>query len=76
MIRQLISFPIKVYQYAISPCLPSRCRFYPSCSEYAINAIEHFGVFKGCFIACHRLLKCHPWSQGGYDPVLPKKEKL
>lgn len=75
MIRQIISFPIKVYQYVISPCFQSRCRFYPSCSKYAIDAIEHFGVVKGFYLACNRLLRCHPWSCGGYDPVLPNKEK-
>lgn len=75
MIRQVICFPIKIYQIMISPCLQSGCRFYPSCSQYAIQSIEHFGVFKGVFLTVCRLLKCQPWSRGGYDPVIPNKEK-
>ena len=75
MIRQIISFPIKVYQYVISPYMQSSCRFYPSCSRYALDAIKHFGVLKGIYLVCTRILKCHPWSRGGYDPVLPNKEK-
>jgi len=75
-IRRIMCLPIKLYQYVISPSLPSNCRYYPSCSHYALNAIEHYGVFKGLFLTCRRLLKCHPWSQGGYDPVLPNKEKI
>jgi putative membrane protein insertion efficiency factor len=75
-IRRIMCLPIKLYQYVISPSLPPNCRYYPSCSHYALNAIEHYGVFKGLFLTCRRLLKCHPWSQGGYDPVLPNKEKI
>ncbi len=75
MIRKLICYPIKIYQYMIGPCLKPSCRFYPSCSLYALQAIEHFGVFKGIYLACGRLLKCHPWSRGGYDPVITTKEK-
>ncbi len=74
--RKVISLPIQFYQYVIRPWLKPRCRFYPSCSQYALQSIEHFGVLKGLFFAGCRLLKCHPWSQGGYDPVLPNnKEK-
>lgn len=72
--RQLIGFPVKLYQYLIRPLLPPSCRFYPSCSEYALNAFEHHGVFKGLKLTCCRLLRCHPWCEGGYDPVLPNKE--
>lgn len=76
IIRNIICFAIRSYQYVISPCLGSRCRFHPSCSHYAIDALEHYGVLKGLFFACCRLLKCHPWSRGGYDPILPNKEKI
>lgn len=76
MIRKLMCVPIKLYQYLISPCLKQSCRFYPSCSNYALQAIEHYGVLKGVGLAFRRLLRCQPWSCGGYDPVLPKKEKF
>lgn len=69
--RALVIWPIKLYQYLISPCLGPRCRFYPSCSHYAVQALEHYGVFKGTWLAVKRILRCHPWSLGGYDPVLP-----
>nr|WP_274519308.1 membrane protein insertion efficiency factor YidD [Legionella lansingensis] len=55
----------------MKPC----CRYYPSCSQYALMAIKHFGVVKGGWLACRRLLRCHPWAAGGYDPVLPNEEK-
>lgn len=62
------------YQKAISPYLPAACRFYPSCSNYAIDAILHYGVIKGTLKATLRLSKCHPWSAGGFDPVTSEKE--
>lgn len=75
--RQLICIPIRMYQIIISPCLAQSCRFYPSCSQYALQSIEHYGVIKGLFFGILRLLKCHPWSCGGFDPVLPNhKEKM
>ncbi len=67
--RKLLILPIRFYQYAISPLLGSHCRFTPTCSQYAIEAIERFGVFKGSFLAVRRLLSCHPWGRSGYDPV-------
>lgn len=72
-LRQFVCLPIKLYQYLISPLLFDCCRFYPSCSNYAIAAIKHFGVCKGGWLAAKRLLKCHPWSEGGYDPVYPNE---
>ncbi|WP_408022077.1 membrane protein insertion efficiency factor YidD [Spartinivicinus ruber] len=60
---------IKAYQLAISPLLGRNCRFYPSCSSYALEALEQYGVIKGCWFALRRLLCCHPWHPGGYDPV-------
>lgn len=76
MIRKVACLPIKLYRYVISPCLTPRCRFYPSCSQYALQAIENYGVARGLFFIGRRLLRCHPWSCGGYDPVLPNKEKV
>lgn len=64
--------PIRVYQLVISPLLGPRCRFYPSCSHYAIEAIERFGVVKGGGLALRRISRCHPLNAGGVDPV-PEK---
>jgi len=75
IMRKVICIPIRLYQCMISPFIKPCCRFYPSCSEYALSAIEHHGLGKGLFLACHRLLRCHPWARGGYDPVLSNKEK-
>lgn len=70
--RRLFILPIRFYQYAISPLLGPRCRFKPTCSHYAIEAIEEWGVLKGGWLAMKRIGKCHPWGPWGYDPV-PKK---
>lgn len=67
--RKLLLLPIRVYQYAISPLMASHCRHYPTCSQYAIEAINRHGSAKGLLLAIRRLLRCHPWAQGGYDPV-------
>jgi len=63
---------IRLYKYFISPLLGSNCRFYPSCSSYSIEALERHGALNGCYITLKRLLKCHPFHQGGIDPV-PEK---
>jgi len=60
---------IKFYQRYISPLKKPSCRFYPTCSQYAIEAINRYGVFKGGYMAVRRILKCHPFHPGGYDPV-------
>ncbi|MBE0557814.1 MAG: membrane protein insertion efficiency factor YidD [Proteobacteria bacterium] len=60
---------IRAYQICISPFLLPCCRFTPSCSEYAIDALRSYGPFKGSCLALRRLLRCHPWHPGGYDPV-------
>jgi len=72
--RKMICLIIKSYQYLLSPFLGSCCRFYPSCSQYTLLALEHHGVLKGLWLALCRLLRCHPFAKGGYDPILPTKE--
>lgn len=69
MIRTLFISILRGYQYLISPLLGNRCRFHPSCSEYMIEAVRRFGVFKGVYLGCKRLGRCHPLSKGGLDPV-------
>lgn len=60
---------IRLYQKLISPLFPARCRFYPTCSAYAEQAVARHGVLRGGWLAARRLTKCHPWHPGGYDPV-------
>jgi len=67
--RKLALVPIKFYRYAISPMMASHCRFYPSCSCYAQEAIETQGLLRGGWLSLCRLGRCHPWNPGGYDPV-------
>jgi putative membrane protein insertion efficiency factor len=67
--RKLLMWMIRGYQLGISPMLGPRCRFYPSCSCYAHTAIERYGVLRGGWLGFRRLLRCHPFREGGYDPV-------
>lgn len=67
--RSLTLAAIRFYQRAISPLLGSNCRYYPSCSNYTYQAIEKYGVAKGGWMGLRRILRCHPWSPGGFDPV-------
>jgi len=67
--RWVVVLPIRIYRRVISPALPRRCRFYPTCSAYAIEAIERHGPIKGGWLAVRRILRCHPFHPGGYDPV-------
>ena len=60
---------IRLYQWTVSPLLGPRCRFYPSCSQYALEACERFGVLRGGWLTLARLARCHPWHPGGFDPV-------
>jgi putative membrane protein insertion efficiency factor len=69
MFRKVVIFPIRVYQRVLSPLLPNRCRFYPTCSHYAVEAIEKHGVVRGLWLGLKRILKCQPLHPGGYDPV-------
>lgn len=70
MLSKLFILVIQAYRFLISPILPPACRFYPSCSVYSLEAIRRHGPFKGSGLALRRLLKCHPWHPGGYDPVV------
>ena len=65
----VILTPIRAYQRFISPAMPRRCKYYPTCSGYAIDAVREFGVLRGLVLAGWRLLRCNPFSHGGYDPV-------
>ncbi len=69
--RTLAVFLIRVYQWTISPLLGPNCRFYPSCSQYAAEAIGRFGLLRGAWLAVKRIGRCNPWHPGGYDPVPP-----
>ncbi len=76
LIKKALVFLIKTYQATISPRFShGSCRYYPTCSQYALEAIEIHGVFKGSLLAIWRILRCNPFSKGGYDPVPPKKNK-
>ena len=73
LMRKIFIAFITVYRYAISPFLGNHCRFYPSCSHYAQEAIDLHGVARGSYLTLRRLGKCHPWHEGGADPVPPCK---
>ena len=75
LVRRPVIWLLRAYQLVLSPMTPQSCRFYPSCSAYAITAIERFGVLKGSWLAARRLLRCHPWNPGGVDHV-PQAEPL
>lgn len=68
-VRRLFVLPLRAYQRLISPLFASRCRYYPSCSEYAAQAVERYGILRGLVLAGWRLLRCNPFSHGGFDPV-------
>ena len=75
-IKKVLIFLIKTYQLTLSPRIShGSCRFTPTCSQYALEAIEVHGIFKGCLLAAWRILRCNPFSKGGWDPVPPKKTK-
>ena len=67
--RGILVAPIRLYQRTISPALPSRCKYHPSCSEYAVQAVRRYGLVRGVVLASWRLLRCNPWSHGGVDFV-------
>ena len=67
--RRIVLAPILAYQRFVSPALPRRCKYEPTCSLYAVRAIEEYGILRGLVLAGWRVLRCNPWSHGGYDPV-------
>jgi uncharacterized protein len=69
LLRALFVAPIRIYQKVVSPLFGTRCKYYPSCSEYAAQAITKFGILRGLVLAGWRVLRCNPWSHGGVDPV-------
>ena len=69
VLRGLAVAPIRLYQLVVSPLVGQRCKYHPSCSEYAAQAITRFGILRGLVLAGWRLLRCNPWSRGGFDPV-------
>jgi uncharacterized protein len=68
-LRAILIVPIVAYQRFISPALPRRCKYYPTCSDYAVQSVREFGVLRGSVLAAWRLVRCNPFSNGGYDPV-------
>jgi putative membrane protein insertion efficiency factor len=68
-LRAIAVAPIRLYQRAISPALPRRCKYEPTCSAYAAQAVREYGILRGLILVGWRLLRCNPWSYGGYDPV-------
>jgi hypothetical protein len=68
-LRSIVVAPIRAYQRLFSPAFGERCKYYPSCSEYAVQAVERFGILRGLVLATWRLLRCNPWSHGGVDRV-------
>ncbi len=72
LIRRVFLLPVFIYRYAISPLLPNACRFYPTCSTYAVEAVMLHGILQGSWLTMRRLARCHPWSKGGVDPVPPR----
>jgi hypothetical protein len=71
--RKMLQAPIRFYRAFISPLKPPTCRFVPTCSQYALEAIEVHGAFKGAYLAAKRIGKCHPFHPGGFDPVPPRQ---
>jgi len=67
--QKILIFLIRAYQYLLSPWIGNHCRFYPSCSQYAVTALQTHGTLKGIWLATRRLSRCHPWHEGGFDPV-------
>jgi putative membrane protein insertion efficiency factor len=67
--RAVLLAPVRFYRRIVSPLLPARCKYHPTCSAYAVEAVQTYGVFRGAVLAGWRVLRCNPWSHGGFDPV-------
>ena len=72
-LRRIAVAPVRLYQRAISPALPSRCKYHPTCSQYTVDAFRRYGILRGAVLAAWRLLRCNPWSHGGVDFVEDQK---
>ncbi|MEM7375912.1 MAG: membrane protein insertion efficiency factor YidD [Pseudomonadota bacterium] len=72
--RRILILPIRFYQLCLSPYFPASCRYHPTCSAYAIEAITQHGALRGGYLALHRIVRCNPWSLGGHDPVPPRDD--
>ncbi|WP_211248241.1 membrane protein insertion efficiency factor YidD [Brackiella oedipodis] len=75
MLKTVLIALIRFYQYFLSPWVGNACRFHPSCSNYTLQAIQLHGAIKGTWLGIKRICRCHPWAQGGYDPVPQKKQQ-
>jgi hypothetical protein len=73
--KWIVGFALRAYKSVVSPWLPPACRYVPTCSEYAMDAVERYGALRGGMLALRRLLRCHPLSRGGFDPVAPRSRK-
>ncbi len=73
LINRLLKIPLRIWHRYISPCLPPACRFYPSCSVYALEALDRFPLHRALLLIVWRLLRCNPFHPGGFDPVPPKR---
>ena len=71
---RILSLPVKAYRLIFSPWVGHNCRYQPTCSAYALEALEKHGAFKGGWLAARRILRCHPWGKSGYDPVPSRKD--
>ena len=69
LVNYLLIGLVQFYRYALSPLMPSTCRFYPTCSMYMLQALQRYGPLKGSYLGIKRILKCHPFHKGGYDPL-------
>ena len=75
LLRKLFVLPIRFWQRFVSPMFPPTCRFSPTCSQYGIEAVHEHGIFRGSALTVWRILRCHPFTRGGYDPVPPRRER-
>lgn len=74
LLARLFALPVKAYRLIFSPWVGHNCRYQPTCSQYALDALQTHGAIKGGWLAVRRILRCHPWGQSGYDPVRPRDE--
>ena len=73
VVREIALLPVRLYRRFLSPALPRSCKYHPSCSEYAVEAVRSYGLARGTVLAAWRILRCNPWSHGGYDPVAEQR---